>query len=67
MPNMRMIPGLRELLQFGTAPRRYFFSLENWLEVTLIALIALLLFMGGYGCHVAAKRHIAAIAIVISW
>ena len=66
-PTMKMIPGLRELLQFGTAPRRYFFSLENWLEVTLIALIALLLFMGGYGCHVSAKRHMAAIVIVLSW
>lgn len=62
-----VILGLRELLQFGTAPRRYFFSLENWLEVTLIALIALLLFMGGYGCYVSAKRHMAAIVIVISW
>lgn len=59
--------GLRELLQFGIAPRRYFFSLENWLEDTLIVLISLLLFMGGYGCYVDAKRHVAAVVIVLSW
>jgi hypothetical protein len=26
---------VRELLQFGVAPRRYFFSIENWLEVRM--------------------------------
>lgn len=58
---------LRECLQFGIAPRRYFFSLENWLEVSLIGLIGALLFYGGFGCNVTTKRHIAAIVIVLSW
>ena len=62
-----VVLGLRELLQFSIAPRRYFFSIENWLELTLIVLISLLLFMGGYGCNVSAKRHIAAVVIVLSW
>ena len=57
----------REALQLGVAPRRYFFSLENWVEVTLICLTSVLLFHGGYSCHVEAKRHVAAIVIVLSW
>jgi hypothetical protein len=61
------ILSFREALQFGVAPRRYFFSPENWLELTLIALTSVLLFHGGYGCHVSVKRHVAAIAIVLSW
>jgi ankyrin repeat protein len=58
---------VRELAQFLIAPRRYFFSLENWLEMFLVALTSVLLFHGDYGCNVEEKRHIAAIVIVISW
>ena len=58
---------LREALQLGVAPRRYFFSFENWLEITLIILTSVLLFMGNYCYRIEAKRHISAIIIVISW
>ena len=57
----------REALQLGVAPRRYFFSLENWVELALICLTSVLLFHGGYSCHVEPKRHVAAIVIVLSW
>ena len=58
---------LRELLQLGVAPRRYFFSFENWLEMTLIVLTSVLLFLGDYCQHIETKRHISAIVIVLSW
>ena len=58
---------LRELLQLGVAPRRYFFSFENWLEMTLIVLTSILLFLGDYCQHIEIKRHISAIVIVLSW
>ena len=58
---------MREVLQFGIAPRRYIFNLENWVEVTLITLTSFLLFDGDYGCHVSTKRHLAAFIIVLSW
>ena len=58
---------LRELLQLGVAPRRYFFSFENWLEMTLIVLTSILLFLGDYCQHIEVKRHISAIVIVLSW
>ena len=63
----RLIYIYRELLQFGIAPRRYFFSPENWLEISLIILISVLLFFGGYGCNVSVKRHVSAFVIVLSW
>ena len=58
---------LRELFQFGIAPRRYIFTLENWLDITLIVLTSILLFDGDYGCHIRTKRHLAAFIIVLSW
>ena len=57
----------RETLQLGVAPRRYFFSIENWVEIALISLTGVLLFHGGYACHIEEKRHVAAIIIVLSW
>ena len=57
---------LRELMQFGIAPKRYIFSLENWVEVALIAMTSFLLF-GEYSCHIEEKRHVAAFVIVLSW
>ena len=42
---------LRELMQFGIAPKRYIFSLENWVEIALIAMTSFLLF-GGELCSV---------------
>ena len=64
-----LILTIKEMLQFLIAPKRYFFSTENWLEVILIALVSGLLFLGSaqYGCYVEAKRHMAAICIVLSW
>lgn len=58
---------IREFLQLGIAPRRYVFTLENWLEVTLIVLTSILLFDGDYSCHVQTKRHVAAFIIVLAW
>lgn len=58
---------IREFLQLGIAPRRYIFTLENWLEVTLIVLTSILLFDGDYSCHVQTKRHVAAFIIVLAW
>ena len=58
---------LREVFQFGIAPRRYIFTLENWVDVTLITLTSILLFHGDYGCHVNLKRHLSAFIIVLSW
>ena len=58
---------IREALQLGVAPRRYFFSFENWLEMTLIVLTSILLFNGDYCYQINAKRHISAIVIVLSW
>ena len=57
----------REALQLGVAPRRYFFSFENWLEMTLIVLTSILLFLGDFCYQIEAKRHISAIIIVMSW
>ena len=56
----------REMLQFGIAPKRYIFSIENWVEIALIAMTSFLLF-GEYSCHIEAKRHVAAFIIVLSW
>ncbi len=61
---------LREVVQFGVAPRRYFFSFENLLEVTLIILTAFLLFYddgGQQGCPLSPKRHAAAVVLVLAW
>ena len=57
----------REVLQLGVSPRRYFFSLENWLEIALITLTAVLLFDGGFCTHVNGKRHVSAVVIVLAW
>jgi len=56
----------REFLQFGIAPKRYIFTLENWAELALIAMTSFLLF-DGYSCNIEAKRHVSAFVIVLSW
>ena len=58
---------LREFLQFGIAPRRYVFSLENWVEIVLIGMTSFLLFDDFYTCSRNTKRHLAAFIIVLSW
>ena len=58
---------LREFLQFGIAPRRYVFSLENWVEIVLIGMTSVLLFDDFYTCSRNTKRHLAAFIIVLSW
>lgn len=47
--------------------RRYFFSLENWLEVVLIGLTLFLLLFPCDADHLSASRHVAAVAIVLAW
>merc|ERR1740128_234281 len=46
--------------------KRYFTSLENWLELAMLVLVTSLLVYGGENWF-AAGRHLAAIALVISW
>ena len=62
-----LILSFRELVQFGIAPRRYIFSLENWIEMVLIGMTAFLLFDGAYSCHWQSKRQVSAYIIVLSW
>lgn len=57
---------LRELFQMAVSLRRYVLSPENWLEVSTIALVGVILFHPDQGA-VELKLHLAAIAIILSW
>merc|ERR550519_2814253 len=56
---------LRELLQITVSVKRYLTSVENWVEVGIILLSVVLL--ATEGSHFQLNRHLAAIAIVLSW
>uniref|UniRef100_A0A0K2VB98 Transient receptor potential cation channel protein painlesslike [Acyrthosiphon pisum] n=1 Tax=Lepeophtheirus salmonis TaxID=72036 RepID=A0A0K2VB98_LEPSM len=60
---------LRELFQLGVSLKRYIFTPENWLEVSMITLVCVILFVpDSYflePCET--KRHLAAITILLSW
>ena len=56
---------LREFFQVTVSLRRYLLSPENWIEVTTIILIGIILFHNDE--DKALKRHLSAIAIVLSW
>ncbi len=56
----------REFFQVAVSLKRYILSPENWLEVTVIILILILLFHPEEGSE-DMKRHLAAVAIVLSW
>lgn len=54
---------LRELFQFVTAPRVYFTSVENWIEILMLGLSALVL--SGYGITVENRRFVASSLILL--
>lgn len=60
---------LRELFQMSASLKRYLVSPENWLEMAMIALIGVILWVPDesfiHPCEI--KRHLAAIAVVLSW
>ena len=60
---------LREMFQLSVSLKRYIFTLENWLEIFMIILAAIILFVPdekfANPCDV--KRHLAAISILLSW
>ncbi len=56
---------IRELFQMTVSLKRYIFSPENWLELTVIILIFIILFHKDGSEDL--KRHLSAVAIVFSW
>ena len=61
---MTIVLGIRELFQVFVYGRRYFYSWENLFEILVIILASLLLYDA---IDIDAKRHLAAMAIVLSW
>ena len=59
---------VREFFQVTVSLRRYILSPENWIEVTTIILIGIILFhKDDLEDSKTLKRHLSAIAIVLSW
>ena len=65
---------IREFFQVAVSLRRYLLSPENWIELTTILCICVILFMPDTGSRPEyaeeskmLKRHLSAIAIVLSW
>jgi len=66
---------LRELFQMTVSLKRYILSPENWLEMSVILLVLFIIFHPDYSVKEEEsenlpwdlKRHMASIAIVISW
>lgn len=60
---------LREVFQMTGSLKRYLVSPENWLEMIMIALVGVILWAPDESmeepCEV--KRHLAAVAIILSW
>ena len=57
----------REFVQVMASLKRYVLSPENWIEVSMIILVSLLLFYEDSKDGVELKRHLAAFAIVFAW
>lgn len=57
----------RELFQVSVSLKRYLVSPENWLEVSMIVMIGLILSLDGSDYSTDLKRHLSAITIVLSW
>ena len=57
----------REFFQLMASVRRYILSPENWIEVSMIILVCILLFHEDTDEGILLKRHMAAFAIVLSW
>lgn len=60
---------LREAFQMSVSLKRYLFTPENWLEGFMIVLVAIILWVpdSQFESPCNLKRHLAAIAIVLSW
>ena len=60
---------LREIFQFWVYGIRYIYNLQNWFEVATIVIVSLLLVpnLEPESHENEAKRHLAAILIVLSW
>ena len=60
---------LREIFQFWVYGIRYIYNLQNWFEVITLVIASLLLVpnLEPESHHNEAKRHLAAILIVLSW
>jgi len=56
----------REFFQMAVSLRRYFFTIENWIELTMIVLVSVILFLPDAGNR-DLKRHLAAISLLFSW
>merc|ERR1712168_862194 len=56
---------IREAFQMAVSLRRYIFTIENWLEAALLILVGVLLVKDS--CSLDVKRHLAAIALLLSW
>ena len=58
---------LREFVQLLVSIKRYFCSPENWIEVSMIILLATILLVPESTAHKDLKRHLSAFTIVLSW
>ena len=56
----------REVFQMTVSLRRYFFTLENWVEVAMVGLVSFLLF-GPDEDSYELKRQLAGICLLLSW
>jgi len=56
----------REFFQMAVSLRRYFLTIENWIELSMIALISVILFLPDEGNR-DLKRHLAGISLFLSW
>ena len=64
-----ILVAFREGLQMMVSLKRYVFGVENWLEVATLLLVAVILFIPdeNFEDPCETKRHLAAVAIVLSW
>ena len=56
----------RELFQLSVSLRRYLLTLENWVEMAMVALVSVLLFAEDKD-NLEMKRHLAGICLLLSW
>ena len=56
----------RELFQMSVSLRRYVFTLENWVEILMVAFVSVLLFTPDQG-RSELKRHLAGLSLLLSW
>eukprot|EP00095_Tigriopus_kingsejongensis_P003021 maker-scaffold170_size291898-snap-gene-1.41 protein:Tk03021 transcript:maker-scaffold170_size291898-snap-gene-1.41-mRNA-1 annotation:"transient receptor potential cation channel protein painless" len=64
---LTVILTLREFFQATVSLKSYLLSPENWLEMSIIVLIALILGLERSEFNTDLKRHLSAIVIVLSW